>query len=166
MSDEPTWRRDFPYTAHGEEEVTRREFTRYLVLASAAFAGGGGLVSLWASLRQVETGEPTPVVDLDQVPVGESYLFRFPTENDPAILVRVEADVVVAFSQRCTHLGCVVFWRSEERTFECPCHEGFFNLEGRPTAGPPERPLQRIETEIRDGVIWALGAVIDREETA
>jgi len=34
--DPPKWRRDFPYTSAGEDDVTRREFVRYLVLARAA----------------------------------------------------------------------------------------------------------------------------------
>jgi Rieske Fe-S protein len=158
MSEHPIWRRDFPISAEGEDEVTRREFTRYLVLASGAFAGGGALMSLWASLRKVETGVPTAVIDLNEIPVGGSHLFSYPTSRDPAILVRVESQLVLGFSQKCTHLGCVVFWSGEDHQFECPCHEGFFNLEGRPIAGPPERPLGRIEVEIRDGVVWALGA--------
>lgn len=158
MTDEPIWRRDFPYTAEGEEEVTRREFARFLVLASAAFAGGSSVVSLWASLRTVNTGKPMPIVALSSLAVGESHLFGYPTDADPAILVRPEPDIVLGFSQKCTHLGCVVFWSPDEGHFECPCHEGFFNLEGRPIAGPPERPLSRIDVEVRDGVIWALGA--------
>jgi Rieske Fe-S protein len=157
VTDEPIWRRDFPYTAEGEEEVTRREFARYLVLASSAFAGGGGLISLWASLRTVETGTPQAVVDLADIPVGGSHLFDYPTARDPAILIRLTEEEVLGFSQKCTHLGCVVFWDRSDQHFECPCHEGFFNLEGRPIAGPPERPLGRINTEIRDGVVWALG---------
>ncbi|MFP3881948.1 MAG: ubiquinol-cytochrome c reductase iron-sulfur subunit [Actinomycetota bacterium] len=157
MNDQPIWRRDFPYTSEGEDEVTRREFTKYLVFASAAFAGGGGLVSLWSSLRTIETGEPREIVPLDEVEVGGSYLFDYPGPNDPAILVRPEADILLGFSQKCTHLGCVVFWSADESVFECPCHEGFFNLEGRPIAGPPERPLARIELETRDGVVWATG---------
>ena len=28
---DPTWKRDFPYEAVAEEDVTRREFARYLV---------------------------------------------------------------------------------------------------------------------------------------
>jgi Rieske Fe-S protein len=155
--EEPIWRRDFPITAAGEDDVTRRDFTRYLVLASGAFAGSGALVSLWASLRRVEAGVPTAVVALEDVPVGGSHLFQYPTSRDPAIVVRVESDVVLGFSQKCTHLGCVVFWSGEDQHFECPCHEGFFDLDGRPFAGPPERPLARIEIEVRDGVVWALG---------
>lgn len=160
---EPIWRRDFPYTSDGEEGVTRREFTRFLVAASVAVAGAGGAVTLWASLRSVNTGEPQPIVDLDEIGVGSSYLFSYPTDQDPAILVRPDDDILLGFSQKCTHLGCVVFWVSEERRFECPCHEGVFDLSGEPTAGPPERPLGRVEVEVRDGVVWALGT---REDIA
>ena len=164
MTDDPIWRRDFPYTTEGEEEVTRREFARYLVLSSVAFAGGSSIVSLWASLRRVNTGEPTPIVELDALAVGASHLFGYPTDKDPAILVRPERDLILGFSQKCTHLGCVVFWSPDDRHFECPCHEGYFNLEGAPIAGPPERPLTRIDVEVRDGMIWALGT--DKGETA
>lgn len=158
MSEVPTWRRDFPYTAAGEEGVTRRDFTRFLMAASVAAAGGAGLMSIWASLRTVNRGEPRELVALGDIPVGTSHLFEYPTANDPAILVRLAEDEVVGFSQKCTHLGCVVYWASEESRLECPCHEGVFNVEGRPVAGPPERPLGRIELEVRDGVVWALGA--------
>lgn len=158
MSDKPLWRRDFPYTNYGEEGVTRREFTRFLMAASVAAAGSGGLMAWWASLRTVNTGEPQPIVELDQVPVGSSYLFDYPTDKDPAIILRLGEDTVIAFSQKCTHLGCVVYWDPDHTRLECPCHEGIFNLEGRPVAGPPERPLARIQVEVRDGTIWALGA--------
>jgi Rieske Fe-S protein len=141
----PIWRRDFPYSTEGEEGVTRREFARFLVAASVAVTGTGGVVSLWASLRTINTGEPRRIVGLDQVDVGASYLFRYPTDDDPAILVRPEAETLFGFSQKCTH-------------FECPCHEGFFDSSGQPIAGPPERPLGRIEMEVRDGDVWALGA--------
>jgi Rieske Fe-S protein len=32
-----------------------------------------------------------------------------------------------------------------------------FDLEGEPIAGPPDRPLARIDLEVRSGVIWAVG---------
>lgn len=158
---QPIWRRDFPYTSEGEEEITRREFARFLVVASVAAAGTGGLVSLWASLRSINTGEPRRIVGLAEVDVGGSYLFRYPTEDDPAILVRPTSETLLGFSQKCTHLGCVVFWEPDAQHFECPCHEGFFDLSGEPIAGPPERPLGRIDVEVRGGEVWALGA---REE--
>ncbi|MFP3914795.1 MAG: ubiquinol-cytochrome c reductase iron-sulfur subunit [Actinomycetota bacterium] len=158
MSETPIWRRDFPYTSAGEEGVTRREFTRFLMAASVAAAGGGGLMAWWASLRTINTGEPREIVALDAVPVGGSHLFDYPTPRDPAILLRLDPQTVIGFSQKCTHLGCVVYWEPREGHLECPCHEGIFDLDGRPVAGPPERPLARIELEIRDGAVWAIGA--------
>jgi nitrite reductase/ring-hydroxylating ferredoxin subunit len=52
----PKWRRDFPFTSEGEDEVTRREFARYLVLASATFAVGSAGVAAWTSLRPMHLG--------------------------------------------------------------------------------------------------------------
>jgi Rieske Fe-S protein len=153
----PIWRRDFPYTSEGEERITRREFARYLVAASVAVAGSGGIVSLWASLRSVNTGAEQEIVAIDQVRVGGSHLFQYPGPEDPAILIRPESDLVLGFGQKCTHLGCVVFWAAEDRLLECPCHEGVFDLSGEPVSGPPDRPLSRIDVEVRSGVVWALG---------
>jgi Rieske Fe-S protein len=153
----PIWRRDFPYTSEGEETVTRREFARYLVAASVAVAGSGGLVSLWASLRTVGSDITLEIVPLDQVAVGGSHLFEYPGPDDPAILIRPEPEVLLGFSQKCTHLGCVVYWAPADAELECPCHEGVFDLSGEPIAGPPDRPLARIDLEVRSGVIWAVG---------
>ncbi|MCB1245721.1 MAG: Rieske (2Fe-2S) protein [Acidimicrobiia bacterium] len=155
--EEPRWRGDFPYESAGEEAVTRREFTRFLAYASVALAGSSGLVALAATLRPANVGPEVRIMALDEVPPGRSRLFRYPTEDDPAIIIRTSLDEVVAFSQRCTHLGCVVFWDIERFEFECPCHEGVFDVTGEPTAGPPQRPLARIDVVIRDREVWAVG---------
>ncbi len=43
---------------------------------------------------------------------------------------------------------------------ECPCHEGFFDARsGAVLSGPPQRPLGRIDVEMRNGVVWALAAL-------
>ena len=154
----PIWRRDFPYEAAGEDEVTRREFARYLVLGAGAIAAGNVGLAVWTQLRSINTGEPRPIVALTAVAVGDTYLFRYPTEADPAILLRVDDRQVVAFSQQCTHLGCVVYYQVEENRWHCPCHEGnFATLSGDVISGPPTRPLGRIDVEVReDGNVWAL----------
>lgn len=157
---EPAWRRDFPLTSAGEERVTRREFARYLALASGAFAAGTVGVAAWASGREVPTGEPQRIVALDDVPLGGTHLFHYPGDHK-AILVRLGEEDVVAWSQHCTHLGCVVYYEPEIDELECPCHEGFFDVRtGAVTAGPPERPLPRIELEVRDGEVWAVDYVV------
>ncbi|MDZ7678028.1 MAG: Rieske 2Fe-2S domain-containing protein [Acidimicrobiales bacterium] len=154
---DPVWRQDFPLTSAGEDEVTRREFVRYLVLASGGFAAGNVGVAIWSSLRSVNPGQPRPIIALDQFPEDSAHLFKYPTNADPAILLHLPGGELRAYSQKCTHLGCVVFYTSGHPELECPCHEGFFDVNtGEVTAGPPQRPLGRIEVEVRDGVVWAV----------
>ncbi|MEO5974834.1 MAG: Rieske (2Fe-2S) protein [Ilumatobacteraceae bacterium] len=157
--DQPIWQRDFPYEAVAEEEVTRREFTRYLVLSAGTMAVANVGLAMWTQLRSINSGEPRPIIALAEVAVGESYLFRYPTERHPAVLLRVGEREVVAFSQKCTHLGCVVYYQTDEQRWHCPCHNGNFDTRtGAVVSGPPTRPLGRIDIEIRDdGQIWALG---------
>jgi Rieske Fe-S protein len=166
MSDEPAgtpvpapiWKRDFPYEAAAEEEVTRREFARYLVAGAGALAVGNIGIAAWTQLRTVNRGEPREVLPLTDLPVGETHLFRYPTDADPAVLLRLADDEVVAFSQKCTHLGCVVYYEPDHGRWHCPCHEGNFEADtGEVISGPPLRPLGKIEVEIRDDVVWAVG---------
>jgi Rieske Fe-S protein len=156
----PTWKRDFPYESAAEEDITRRDFARYLVAGAGVMAAGNVGLAIWTQLRTINTGEPRPIVPLADVAVGDTYLFHYPEERDPAILLRVADREVVAFSQQCTHLGCVVYYEAEAKRWHCPCHEGNFDERtGAVISGPPPRPLGRIDTEIRDdGVIWAVGA--------
>ncbi len=161
-AEEPIWRRDFPITSAGEEAITRRDFTRFLVAGSGAFATGTVGVAIWSAVRSINEGEPRAIVALDSLAIGDDFLFAYPGERDSAILVRLAEDDLRAYSQQCTHLGCVVFWEADEGDegeLVCPCHEGHFDIRsGDPTAGPPDRPLGRIEVEVRgDGMVWALG---------
>ena len=117
---DPVWRQDFPLTSAGEDEVTRREFVRYLVLASGGFAAGNVGVAVWSSLRSINEGEPRPIVALAQVPEGTAHLFHYPTGADPAILVHLPGGELRAFSQKCTHLGCVVYYAPDRGRWSAP----------------------------------------------
>jgi Rieske Fe-S protein len=155
----PVWRQDFPLTSAGEDEVTRREFVRYLVLASGGFAAGSVGIALWSSLRSINEGEARAIVRLVEVPEGTAHLFNYPTNADPAILAHLPGGELRAFSQKCTHLGCVVYYQADRGEMECPCHEGHFDADtGEVLAGPPQRPLGRIDVEVRNGTVWALAA--------
>ena len=112
--------------------MTRREFTRYLVLGAGAMAVGNVGLAVWTQLRSINTGDAAPDrrARLD-VAVGETYLFQYPADDDPAILLRLADREVVAFSQKCTHLGCVVYFQTDEDRWHCPCHEGNFETAHR-----------------------------------
>lgn len=153
----PVWLQDFPHTSAGEDAISRRAFTRYLIAGSGVFAASTLGAAVWTSLRDLDSGQPTALIGLDELAEGTAHLFRYPGPDDPAILIRLAGGALVAYSQKCTHLGCVVFYEPEETELVCPCHEGIFDLStGDPIAGPPERALPAIELEVRDNTIWAL----------
>ena len=56
-------------------------------------------------------------------------------------VVRDEDDFHV-ISSVCTHLGCTVQWRQDERRFDCPCHGSRFREDGTVISGPAPRPLE------------------------
>jgi nitrite reductase/ring-hydroxylating ferredoxin subunit len=159
MDQQPAWRTDFPIDWPQDHYVERRDFMKFMVLTSLAFTVGQFWIAAqnWWRRRR---GEP-PMVrlgSLDDVPVGATRTFTYPTEHDPCVLVHAPDRTVVAYSQKCTHLSCAVVPRVEQGIIHCPCHEGFFDLaSGRPIAGPPRRPLSRVRLEIRGSEIFANG---------
>ncbi len=67
--------------------------------------------------------------------------------GEPAEVVRTEGGIV-ARSLLCSHFGCRLEWQPERGRYHCPCHQGEFDRDGRPVAGPPTQPLRVIPTEI------------------
>ena len=153
----PRWRADFPVPSDEESYVTRREFTKFLGLTSFAFLLGtcaAAVRTIWKRVTVVQ-GPAAMVASAGEVPVGGYKLFRYPTENDPCILLRLEPDKFVAFNQNCTHLACPVHFNAAASQLVCPCHHGFFNAEdGRPLAGPPKRPLIPLTVTLRENQVW------------
>src|SRR5437868_2550628 len=85
------WREDFPINWEADHYVTRRELTKFLCLGSGLlFAANAALVVL-GQTRKPAAMMPRKVAALAEIPAGGSMLFRYPTEEDPCILVR-EAD--------------------------------------------------------------------------
>lgn len=51
----------------------------------------------------------------------------------------------------CSHLGCIVHWNHEERSWDCPCHGSRFDPYGKVINGPALEPLARVsETVAKD----------------
>ncbi len=140
--------------------VTRRGYLRILGVLSGGLALGNVAVAagLFRRPTQGATVEVVVTEDAAAIPVGGSVRFLYPGERNPALLLRLDDDLFVAYSAVCTHLECEVFARLDEDDLYCPCHEGHFDpATGRPTAGPPERPLPRIALERRGAAIVAVG---------
>jgi Rieske Fe-S protein len=156
---QPAWRQDFPIDWPQDNYVERRDFMKFLVLTSFAFTVGQfwiGAQNWWRKQRGMS--EVRRIAAVDDVSVGGTLVFTYPGEHDVSVLVRLADSEFVAYSQKCTHLSCAVIPRPDQGVLHCPCHEGYFELRsGRPTAGPPRRPLPRVLLEIRGREIYATG---------
>ena len=159
---QPAWRQDFPIDWPEDHYVERRDFLKFLVLTSAAFAAGQVWILAQSIRRRLAPAPPgTRIASLADIAVGGALAFHYPTDNDPCLLVRVSESELVAFGQKCTHLACAVIPRPAENSFYCPCHEGRFDLRtGSPIAGPPRRPLPRVRIEVRGEDIYATGVEV------
>lgn len=84
----------------------------------------------------VVAGDPrTP----HRIPPGEGELVR---RGAKIIAVyRDEAGQLHEHSAVCTHLGCIVAWNSEEKSWDCPCHGSRYDGQGRVLDGPASQPL-------------------------
>jgi Rieske Fe-S protein len=158
LSEQPRWRQDFPTDMPADDALARREFTKFLVLTSGAFVAGQGWIGLMSLLRDDRPLPEQRIAAEADVPPGAVVEFRYPTEDAPCLLIRLDDGRLAAYGQQCSHLSCAVIPHPEKGELHCPCHHGYFEIkEGRPIAGPPRRPLPRINLTVRDGVVYATG---------
>ena len=82
---------------------------------------------------------------------NSGQIFRFGSQ--PAILIDTPAGELRAFSATCTHLGCIVQYRSDLSEIWCACHNGHFNLNVKNVAGPPPKALEEYTVNVRSDQI-------------
>jgi Rieske Fe-S protein len=95
--------------------------------------------------------KPTPatyVEDPDNAATSPGLAFVQNTGKSNTDWLAPDAMFIV-FSNRCMHLGCPVAV-AQGVGFACPCHGGQYDKKGQRTAGPPIRPLDRFQWEIRN----------------
>ena len=76
-----------------------------------------------------------------------------PFGSEPAIIVRTTEGELRAFAATCTHLACTVQYRSDLQHIWCACHNGHYDLNGRNIAGPPPRPLESYDVNVKEDEI-------------
>lgn len=93
----------------------------------------------------------------EDVAANSGQIFKFGSR--PGILIRTPSGDLRAFSATCTHLGCIVQYRSDLSQIWCACHNGHFDLNGRNVEGPPPKPLDEFVVNVRnDEIVVSKGA--------
>ena len=130
----------------------RRKFLNWFLSTSA----GAFLVSVTYPLSrylippEVEESTASTVtlaIKANDVKANTGQIFRFGSQ--PAILVKDTNGELKAFSAVCTHLACIVQYRSDISHIWCACHNGHFDLNGRNVEGPPPKPLEQFVVNVR-----------------
>jgi cytochrome b6-f complex iron-sulfur subunit len=130
---------------------SRRSFLDYLLGTSAIATLGAIIYPIFRFMQPpqiVESGENSVVAaKLNELPNNSGKIFKF--GNKPGIVVRTDTGELKAFSAVCTHLECIVQYRSETKQIWCACHNGQYNLNGQNIGGPPPRPLEEFQVNTR-----------------
>ncbi|MEZ4812349.1 MAG: Rieske (2Fe-2S) protein [Caldisericia bacterium] len=113
---------------------------------------------------------PVPA-KIDELKSMVGYSFEIITEDrsipykpikirEPGILIKDSNGTLMAWDAKCTHLGCVVRWNTESKTWHCRCHDGFFDpTMTKVLGGPPPSPLRPWTALVDDDG----GIIIDKK---
>ncbi|MBW4421056.1 MAG: Rieske 2Fe-2S domain-containing protein [Myxacorys californica WJT36-NPBG1] len=85
---------------------------------------------------------------VEQSAIGPVSVVRSPT--DPQALAAV--------NPTCTHQGCLVQWKSERKTFVCPCHNSGFAADGKVLEGPATKPLPTYAAKLEGKSVLVKGS--------
>lgn len=150
----------------GDAEPPRR---RFLTTASG-LAMTGGLVAAYGTFGYVlgEFVYPAAthsrgwlfVCTVDRLAPGEPLDFTSPAGAKIVVARQgtgTTAEDFLALSSVCPHLGCQVHWEAAGERFFCPCHNGAFDRNGNPIAGPPKAANQllvRFPLKVENGLLY------------
>lgn len=85
-------------------------------------------------------------------------------EGHKLAVFRNEENELKVCSAVCTHIGCIVRWNNDEKSWDCPCHGSRFDTDGEVLEGPAlhalakadlvhdEKPLRNPVNTIRDNL--------------
>jgi len=97
-------------------------------------------------------GDSVVAAKVGELKLNSGKIFRFGSR--PGLLIRTANGEYRAMSAVCTHLSCTVQYRPDLREVWCACHNGTYNLDGRNISGPPPRPLEAFDVQVRGDEIF------------
>lgn len=129
----------------------------FSTLPAQRIAALSELAEAWQHVNFVYAGSPSILINLPEAALSSQ---------------RLADKELIALSARCTHQGCPVQlntnteaiavaygYRTNSPSLVCPCHFSVFSPSkaGQAVSGPAVEPLPRIQLELRDDGIYAVG---------
>jgi Rieske Fe-S protein len=136
------------------DEISRRAFLKALALSGGSMVIGSWLAACGVSAQApVSTGGSGAsgglIVDLTKpenqtlsTVGGTLALDSNSVDSAGLFLYRASDTSVLAFSRKCTHLGCQVN-AFQQGVAQCPCHGSEYDLSGKPIKGPARQALKQ-----------------------
>ncbi len=79
--------------------------------------------------------------DPERLTPGEGAIIRKGLKK--LAVYRTEEGELCVHNAICPHLGCIVKWNADEKSFDCPCHGSRFSVRGKVLSGPAISDLQK-----------------------
>ncbi len=134
---------------------TRRGFLDWLLAICGSITGIAAsvpaLIYLWPVTKKRRGAGRKVVQGAENLGPWESLIDTL--GGQPVIVLRT-GDDYVAYSATCTHLGCIVHWDGQQKSFICPCHAAKFSSDGEVVEGPPPSPLRTYKVSVAAGKVY------------
>lgn len=139
-----------------KKQKSRRTFLNIIFGGSLTAFMSSIVYPVWRFLIPPKSNEPVPTsvlaATIDELKQDSGKIIKF--GRKPVILIRIDQVDIRAFSAVCTHLDCIVQYRSDFKHIWCACHNGHYNLNGINISGPPPRPLKPYRVDLKDDKIY------------
>ncbi len=73
--------------------------------------------------------------------------------SKPGFLKLQDDGTYLALVGVCSHLDCNVAWQPDTKKFYCACHGGWYDENGKNIAGPPPKPLRKLDVAVEGDTI-------------
>ena len=134
--------------------MDRRDFLKVSCAACAVAVTGAALIE---SCTKQNAGVNFTVDITTPANAALNNVGGYVYASNSIIIARVASPLAslsfVALSQICTHNSCNVAYTVGSGTFDCPCHGGRYDQNGKVISGPPPSPLTKYNVSLSGNIL-------------